>query len=205
MSFLTSADVNKRASNLFLPIEDAPAGFLTRRIVTALPSMSFAATYQADHPGVVGVGGTWDPGFTSVTATLSAGDTVVEFTDNLIGSTVGTATHDPAITPGCWEVEIVNIGTGGCVGEYLGNLSQYDASAYAGGRFNSGVNISFYETTGKIFPDEVFGTSLSQGDVIGMVVYDPQRIDYYINGVLAATQQWGGFTIIPLASCGSSP
>lgn len=206
MSFLTDTDVNKRKDNVFVAFESAspPVGFPSFRLKTALGDMDFAAVYAADHPGVVGIGGAWNPGFTGGEPTFAEGDALVTFENNTVGSSVGTNSYNPIAVPGCWEIEIVAVGSGGCVGEYLGNLFLYDANAYAGGRFNTGVNISFYESDGKIYGNEVPATPLTAGDVVGMVVYDPQQIDYYLNGVLVDTEQWGGSTVIPMCACGQS-
>ena len=207
MSFLSDTDVNKRAENLFVALEiAAPApGFPTFGLRSALVDMDFAGVYAAAHPGVVGVGGTWNPAQSAGTATFSAGNTVVEFTDDLVGSSVGSSSYNPAVTPGCWEVEIIGVGAGGCAGEYLGDLFLYNANAYAGGRFNTGVNISFYQTDGIVYNFEDVETPLVAGDIVGIVVYAPQQIDYYLNGVLVNTQSWGGATVIPMCACGSPP
>ena len=207
MSFLSDDDVNKRAKNLIVGLVNAPPApqFLKLELRTAQADMTHFATYAAAHPGVVGVGGTWSAANTSPTALLSVGDTVVEFTGNITGSAIGTNSYDPTTVPGCWEVKILDVGTGGCVGEYLGNLFLYDKNVYAGGRFNTGVNISFYETKGKIYGNEVAAPVLATGDIIGMIVYNPQQIDYYLNGVFVDTEQWGGSTVIPMGACGTSP
>lgn len=206
MSFLTDTDVNKRAENLFPALESvAPLNFPSFRLRTALVDMDFAAVYAADHPGVVGIGGAWNPGQTVGTAALSDGDTLVTFTDDLAGSSIGTNSYNPIAVPGCWEFVIEGVGAGGCAGEYLGDLFLYNANAYAGGRFNTGVNISFYQTNGIVYNFEDVEAPLVAGDVLGIVVYNPQQIDYYLNGALVNTQSWGGSTVIPMCAAGVAP
>lgn len=206
MSFLTDDDVNKRARNLFVALENAivpqDPSF---RLLSALGNMTYAAVYAAAQPGVVGIGGTWNPANAGDNAVLTEGNALATFPASAIGSCVGTVAHNPNPIPACWEIEIVGIGSGGCAGEYLGNLFLFDRNAYAGGRFNSGVNISFYQTNGIVYNFEDVETPLIVGDVLGIVVSDPQTIQYFLNGVLVNTQAWGGTSAIPMCASGAAP
>lgn len=120
MSFLTDADVNKRAGNLFVAFEtSAPvAAQVQLQLRTEDSSIAFLAVYQAFDPLATGILGTWDPAQLGSNGVLSAGDTVVTFTGE--GSVLGTVAADSNDDHVCWEIAMtqnnVSFLTGGFCG-----------------------------------------------------------------------------------------
>lgn len=178
MSFLSDTDVNKRAKNLFIAFENGPPPErLTFRLQSTVGDIQFLANYLADIPTATPITGTWDPANTAATATLSAGNTVVEFDPEtgIFGSTVGTvaATATALFSP-CWEIVWVARSDGeGSIGQFPGDLSGYNANDF--------------------FQNGVFLAAINLGDVVGFVAVDGGDCSIYVNGTFQ------GF-ITPLAS-----
>lgn len=199
MSFLPLTSVNRRANNL-MPAASSAAP-LRFRLRTTLATMVYAASYESDYPGVVGLGGSWDPAQMGTGGTVDEANMRANFTAGRY-TVLGTNATD-GTTPTAWEVLLEEIGglpnstNVGAVGVYLGDYSLYDKNALVGNALETGVDITWYPGGFNLV------SNVGVGNTLGLVVGAPQNVDIYLNGVLVGVGNWGGATTRPMASAGT--
>lgn len=187
MSFLTDTDLNKRAGNLYVAFQPPAAGVPGVTIIAEQADMTYFATYTADVPGVVAITGVYDPATLGAAGTLSAGDTVVEFSGQ--GAVLGTVTNNTDSS--CCEF-LIGTNASESVGFYIAGLAPpYDPDVYAGDAGSAAFFsfAAFYDPAGGAygFAGGSGGNApFTAGDVVG-VVYDNNtgQVRFYVNGVFS--------------------
>lgn len=176
-----------------------------------LDELEYRSEYEVNFPVLAAQTGEFSPLQTGSQASISDDELGVTFTGSGSASTVTNTPTSAGSANRAVEVKINTLHLGrSAVGFWRGDLSgisNYDAESWVGGFEPPGDGSTddvYYESsTGRIYgadPVVETGTTLTEGDVLGMVRYVnfsapiPFGVSFYLNGVLIGTQSHSGST-----------